>query len=99
MCGEVSYELSPAQGWGGGKALRGEEEAIDWIRRLKEKAGTLCFEEVGVAVDDLRGVEWLNGVRRKAREGCVVPNIQCVDDVKSIRRVMDNPSACGFKLT
>ena len=28
VCGEVSYELSPAQGWGGGKALS-EEEATE----------------------------------------------------------------------
>ena len=56
MCGEVGYELSPAKEWGGGRALS-EEEATDWMRRLDENVGTLCFEAVGVSVDNLRGVE------------------------------------------
>ena len=76
MCGEVSYELSPARGWGGGKVLS-EEEATDWMRRLAVNADTLCFKAVGVSVDNLRGVEWLNGVGRAARDGCVTPNMQC----------------------
>ena len=66
--------MSPARGWGGGKALS-EEEAADWMRRLNVNTGTLCFEAVGVSVDDLRGVEWLNGVERAARVGCVIPNM------------------------
>ena len=73
MCGEVGYKLSPARGWGGGKALHDEGEAIEWMRSLKENPSVLCFEAVGVAVDNLRGVEWLNGVGRKARDGCVIP--------------------------
>ena len=76
---------------GGGKALGGEEEAIEWMRRLKENTSTLCFEAVGVAVDDLRGVEWLNGVGRSARGGCVIPDMQGEDNVKTIRRLMDDP--------
>ena len=91
VCGEVGYELSPARGWGGGKALSGEEEAIDWMRRLSENAATLCFEAVGVAVDDLRGVEWMNGVGRSAREGCVHPDMQKEDDVKTVRDLMGDP--------
>ena len=83
--------MSPARGWGGGKALSGEEEAIDWMRRLKENTSTLCFEAVGVAVDDLRVVEWLNGVGRSARDGCVTPNMQSEDDVKTVRGLMDDP--------
>ena len=97
MCGEVSYELSPAQGWGGGKALS-KEEATEWMRRLRENVDTLCFEAVGVSVDDLRGVEWLNGVGRTARGGCVIPDMQCEDDVKSIRGIMEDPKCLWLQV-
>ena len=87
---EVGYELSPAVGWAGGSML-GEEEAADWIRRLAANMDTLCFEAVGVSVDDLRGVESLNGVGRAARDGCVVVDMQNLDEVKMVRRIMKNP--------
>ena len=40
----------------------------------------------------------MNGVGRKAREGCVVPNMQCVDDMKSIRGVMDDPKCLWLQV-
>ena len=86
----MGYELSPAKGCGGGKALS-EEEASDWMRRLAANAGSQCFEAVGVSVDDLRGVGWLNGVGRTAREGCVRPNMQVEADVQSVRGMMEHP--------
>ena len=52
-----------------------EEEATMWISRLAANVDTLCLEAVGVSMDDLRGVEWLNGVGRFARDRCVVPNM------------------------
>ena len=79
--------MSPAQGWGGGK-VPSEEEAADWMRRLAVNADTLCLETGGVSVDNLRGVEWLNGVGRAAREGCVVVDMQRKDDVKTVRGIM-----------
>ena len=96
VCEEVGYELSPARGWGGGKALI-EEEATDCIRRLAANAGTLCYEAVGVSVDNLKGVEWLNGVAREAREGCVRLNMQVEADVKTIRGIWRAQSVCGYK--
>ena len=90
--------MSPARGWGGGKALNGEEEAIEWMRRLKTNVDTLCFEAVGVAVDDLRGVEWINGVGRKARVGCVIPDMQKEDDVKTVRELMHDPGCMWLQV-
>ena len=91
VCGEVGYELSPAQGWGVGKALIGEEEAIEWMRRLGKNTGAQCFEAVGVSVDDFRGIEWLNKIGRSARDGCMVPAMQKEDDVKTVRSLIDDP--------
>ena len=68
------------------------------MRRLHENVDTLCFEAVGVSVDDLRGVEWLNGVGRAARGGCVIPNMQNEDDVKSIRGVMEDPKCLWLQV-
>ena len=39
-----------------------EEAASEWIRRLAMNVDTLCFEAVGVSLDPLSGVEWLNKV-------------------------------------
>ena len=89
VCKEVGYELSPSVGWVGGSVL-GEEEATDWIRRLAANVDTLCFEPVGVSVDDLRGVEWLNRVGRAARDGYVVVDMQNLDEVKTVWRIMEN---------
>ena len=83
---------------GGGKALRGEEEAIEWMRKLGENVDALCFEAVGVSVDDLRGVEWLNSVGRRARVGCVIPNMQKEDDVKSVRGMMNDPKCIWLQV-
>ena len=97
VCSEVSYELSRAQGWWGGKALS-EEEATEWMRRLHENVDTLCFEAVGVSVDDLWGVEWLNGVGRAARGGCVIPDMRSKDNVKSIRGIMEDPRCLWLQI-
>ena len=67
-----------------------EELATEWIQKLSANADTLCFEAVGVSVDNLKGVEWLNGVRRLARDGCVVADMQYEDVVRSIKKLMDN---------
>ena len=85
------------RGGGGGKTLS-EEEAADWMRRLTVNTGTLCFEAVGVSVDDLRGVEWLNGVGKVAREGCVRPNMQVEADVKRIRGIMEDPKCMWLQV-
>ena len=74
MCGEVCYELSPAQGWAGGKALN-EKEAAELMRRVAANANTLYWEALEVAVDHLRGVEWSNRVGRKARDVCKVADM------------------------
>ena len=71
MCGEECYELSPADGWVGGLALS-EDEAVNWIVRLAANVDTLCYDTVGVWSVNLKGVEWLNGVGRAARDVCVV---------------------------
>ena len=97
MCEGVGYELSPADRWGNGAALD-EETATEWIRKLKANVDTLCFDAVGVSVDDLRGVEWLNGVGRLARDGCVAVDMQCEDVVKSIRGLMDNPECLWLQV-
>ena len=90
MCGEVGYELSPADKWTGGTALD-EETSTEWIRKLRANADTVWFEAVGVSVEDLRGIEWLNGVGRAARDGNVVADMQCEDVVKTIRGLMNDP--------
>ena len=51
-----------------------------------------------MSVDDLRGVEWLNGVGRFARDECVVADMQCEDVVKSIRGLMDNPKCLWLQV-
>ena len=89
--------MFPAHGWGGGKTLS-EEKVTEWMRRLHENVDTLCFEAVGVSADDLRGVEWLNGVGRAARGGCVIPDMQCVDDVKSVREIMEDPKCLWLQV-
>ena len=71
MYKEVGYKLSPAERWAGGSVID-EETATNWIVRLAANVNTVCFEAVGVSKDDLRGVEWLNGVRRVATSGCVI---------------------------
>ena len=53
---------------------------------------------MGVSVDDLRGVEWLNEVGRAGRDGCVVADMQCEDVVRSIRRFMDDPKCLWFQV-
>ena len=59
--------------------------------RLAANVDTMCFDMVGVSKDDLRGVEWLNGVGRAARNRCVIVDMQKVDEVKMIRRIMEDP--------
>ena len=68
-----------------------EEEASEWMRGLKANVDALCFEAVGVSVDNLRGVEWLNKVGREAREGNVILDMQGVDNVKTVRGLIENP--------
>ena len=89
MCGDVGYELSPAVGWGSGKVMS-EEEDTNWIRRFAANPDTLCFEVVGVSVDHLSGVEWLNRVGREARDGNVIVDMQNVDEVRTIRGIMED---------
>ena len=84
MCEGVGYELSPADGWTGGSAMD-EETANEWIRKLAANADTLCHEAVGVSRDHLRGIEWLNGVARSARDRNVIVDMQKVDEVKTVR--------------
>ena len=90
VCGDVGYELFPAVGRGGGK-LMSEEEATNWIRRLAANVDILCFEVVGVSLDHLSGVEWLNKVGREARDGNVILDMQNVDEVRTIRGIMEDP--------
>ena len=97
VCGEVGYKWSPAREWVGGKALS-KKKAADWMRRLTVNAGALCFGAVGVSVDSLRGVEWLNGVGRVARAGCVIPNMQYEEDMKSIREAMEDPKCLWLQV-
>ena len=68
------------------------------MRRLSGNAGALCFEVVGVAVDNLRGVEWLNRVGRAARIECVIADMQRVDIVKTIRVIMGNPKCLWLQV-
>ena len=75
---DVGYGLSPDVGWGSGKVMN-EEEATNWIRRLAANADTLCFEAMGVSVDHLSGIEWLNKVGREERDGNVIVDMQNVD--------------------
>ena len=97
MCKEVGYELSPADKWMNSMAMD-EESATEWIRRLKENVYALCFDAVGVSVDDLRGVEWLNEMGRAGRDGCVVADMQYEDVVKSIRRLVDDPECLWLQV-
>lgn len=97
MCEGVGYELSPADGWAGGSAMD-EELAADWIRRLATNVDTLCFEAVGVSVDHLKGIEWLNGIGRAAMEGCVIVDMQKEDEVKMIRGLMGNPGCLWLQV-
>ena len=89
MCEEVGYKLSPTDKWAGGSVMD-EEKATDWIRRLAANVDTLCFEAVGVSKDHLKGVERFNGVGRAARDGSVVVDMQSVDEVRTIRGIMEN---------
>ena len=68
------------------------------MRRLRENVDTLCFEAVGVSVDDLRGVEWLNGVGRAVRDGRVIPDLQWEDDVKSIWGIKEDPKSLWLQV-
>ena len=97
MCGGVAYELSPVCGWAGGAVLD-EEKATEWIRRLAGNVDTLCYEVVGVSKDHLRGVEWLNGVGRKARDECVVADMQRVDVVTEVGELMEKPECLWFQV-
>ena len=42
------------------------------VGRVAANADALCWEAVGVLVNHLRGVEWLNSVGRKGRDVCKV---------------------------
>ena len=70
--------------------MMSEEEATIWIRRLAANVDTLCFKAVGVSLDHLSGVEWLNKVGREARDGNVIVDMQNVDKVRSIRGIMED---------
>ena len=88
VCEGVGYELFPVDKWTGGSVMS-DEEAIVWIRRLAANVEKLCFEVVGVSKDDLRGMEWLNGVGWAARNGCMIVDMQKVDDVKMVRGIIE----------
>ena len=93
----VRYELSPANGWAGGLVMD-KEKASDWIRQLATNVETLCFVVVGVSVDYLRGVEWLNGVGRGARDVCVIVDMQKVEVVKEIRKLIEDLKCLGLQV-
>ena len=91
----MSYPLLTG---GGGESGMDEEAAASWIKRLKANVDTLCFEAVGVASDHLVGVEWLNKVGRAVRDGCVSVGIQSVDEVKTVRGIMENPRCLWLQI-
>ena len=66
--------------------------------RLATNVDTLCYDAVGVSSVDLKGVEWLNGVGRAARDGCVVLGMQKTDEVVSIRRLMEDPGCLWLQI-
>ena len=87
---EVKYKLSPARGWAGGTVMN-EDKAFDWMWWVAVHVDAMYFEAVGLAVDHLRGVEWLNEVGRLARNVCRVVDIQNVVVVKEVRELMEDP--------
>ena len=68
------------------------------MRRLAVNVDTLYFAAVGVSPDHLSGVEWLNRVGRDARDGCVSVDMQKADDVKSVRRLMEDPGCLWLQV-
>ena len=83
---------------GVGGSMIGEEEAANWIVRLAANVDILCYKAVGVSKDDLRGIEWLNVVGRAVRDRCVIVDMQNVDEVMTIQRIMEDPKCLWLQV-